>query len=443
MTPEPGALRAAAARVLAAVCAGQSLDAALPIEAERTPVRDRPLLAELCYGTLRWFPRLTAVVEHLLSRPLKERDGDLRALLAAALYQLEFTRIPPHAVVHESVAACQALGKPWAKGLVNALLRRVQRERAALDAALADDLGYRTAHPRWLARMLAADWPEQAEHIMAANNGRAPMTLRSNRRRGDRAAYLAQLAAAGIAATATAHSDDGVTLAAPCAVTELPGFGDGLASVQDEAAQLCAPLLAPHAGQRVLDACCAPGGKTGHLLELAPDCAELVAIDQSAERLDQVRENLDRLGLHARLLAADAGAPETWWDGVPFDRILLDAPCSAIGVLRRHPDIKLLRRAADIDQLAATQRRLLLALWDTLAPGGRLLYATCSVLRAENDAVVSALLEARGAVRVLPLPVTLPGIATRFGRQWLPGMDDNDGFYYALLEKDRGNAASG
>lgn len=443
MSTEAAEVRAAAARVIAAVCGGRSLDAALPREAEQVAPGDRALLAELCYGALRWYPRLVAVVNHLVARPLKARDADLVGLIVAALHQLEHTRIPPHAVVHETVAACQLLGKPWARGLVNALLRRFQRERARIDGALGDDPGYRTAHPPWLAERLTADWPLQAEAMLAANNGRAPMTLRVNRLRSGRDAYLQRLAAAGIDGSGTRHSDDGIVLARPRAVAELPGFADGVVSVQDEAAQLCAPLLAPRPGQRMLDACCAPGGKTGHLLELAPDCAELIAIDHSGERLRQVAENLQRLQLPARLVAADAGAPETWWDGVPFDRILLDAPCSATGVLRRHPDIKLLRRATDIAVLAALQQRLLLALWDLLAPGGRLLYATCSVLPAENDAVVETLLTTRPDARALDLPAQLPGETTAVGRQWLPEAAGNDGFFYALLEKDRPPAQVG
>lgn len=419
--------------MVTAVARGQSLDTALPQAAARTPARDRALLAELCYGTLRWHPRLMAIVDHLLARPFKPKDADLSALLATALYQLEYTRIPAHAVVHETVAACRSLDKPWAAGLVNALLRNAQRQRAQLDARLAHEGPYRTAHPPWLARLLAADWPEDAEAVMAANNTRAPMCLRVNRQRADRASYLERLAAAEISARPTTHSADGIVLTTPRAVSELPGFADGLVSVQDEAAQLCAPLLAPAPGQRVLDACCAPGGKTGHLLELAPDC-ELVALDNSGERLTLVSDNLQRLGADAQVVAGDAGAPATWWDGKLFDRILLDAPCSATGVLRRHPDIKLLRRADDIAKLAAAQRRLLLALWELLAPGGFLLYATCSVLRAENDAVVATLTAKRSDARALPMP-GMPGAVTETGRQWLPGKEDNDGFFYALLEK--------
>mgnify|MGYP005816837217 CR=1 FL=1 len=435
--PDPRApdLRAAAACVIAAVVQrGQSLSTALPAQANTVAARDRPLLHELCYGTLRWHPRLAAIIAQLMVKPLKARDADLHALIACALYQLEHTRVPPHAALHAAVAACAGLGKPWAKGLVNALLRRFQRERAQLDSALAADTSYRTAHPPWLAEAFRRDWPEQAEALMAANNDRAPMTLRVNRTRGTRAAYLERLAAAGIPATPTAHSPDGIRLAVPRAVTELPGFDAGLISVQDEAAQLCAALLAPQPGQRVLDACCAPGGKTGHLLELEPGIGELVAIDNDAERLQKVAANLSRLGLNAHLLAADAGATAAWWDGVPFDRILLDAPCSATGVLRRHPDIKLLRRPGDIATLAATQARLLAGLWETLARGGRLLYATCSVLRAENDAVVMAFAAARSDVRVRPL-ADHPGLATAAGRQWLPAVGGNDGFYYALLER--------
>lgn len=435
--PDPRApdLRAAAARAIAAVAQrGQSLSTALPAQASSVAPRDRPFLHELCYGTLRWHPRLAAIIARLLAKPLKERDADLHALIACALYQLEHTRVPPHAAIHAAVAACAALGKPWAKGLVNALLRRFQRERAQLDLALATDTDYRTAHPPWLAEAFRHDWPEQAEALMAANNDRAPMTLRVNRARGTRTAYLEQLAAAGIPATPTAHSPDGIRLATPRAVSELPGFDAGLVSVQDEAAQLCASLLAPQPGQRVLDACCAPGGKTGHLLEQEPGIGELVAIDSDAERLQKVAENLARLGLHARLLTADAGTPADWWDGAPFDRILLDAPCSATGVLRRHPDIKLLRRADDIVTLAATQARLLAGLWEILAPGGLLLYATCSVLRAENDAVVTAFAATRPDAHIRHIPAH-PGVATAAGRQWLPAAAGNDGFYYALLEK--------
>lgn len=435
MTVDGLAVRVVAARAIAAVRGGESLDAALPRCLELVSSADRALLAELCYGTLRWHPRLAAILDQLVARPLKGRDADLHALLAAALYQLEFTRIPPHAVVHATVAACAGLGKPWARGLVNALLRRFQRERAELETALAGDVCYRTAHPQWLVQVLSEDWPAQVENILAAGNGRAPMTLRINRRRTDRDAYLGQLAAVGIAARPTNYSQDGVILDAPRAIGDLPGFGAGLVSVQDEAAQLCAPLLAPRPGQRVLDACCAPGGKTGHLLELVPEGLDLLAMDRNAERLAQVAENLDRLGLDAPLLAADAGEPRRWWDGIPFDRILLDAPCSAAGVIRRHPDIKLLRRHTDVAKLAAEQRRLLTSLWELLAPGGRLLYATCSVLRAENDAVVEGLCAGRRDVRVLPISENLPGIPTTVGRQWLPSTDGNDGFYYALLEK--------
>ncbi|MGE3296883.1 MAG: 16S rRNA (cytosine(967)-C(5))-methyltransferase RsmB [Porticoccaceae bacterium] len=435
--PDPRApdLRAAAARAIAAVAQhGQSLGAALPAQADAVAARDRPLLHELCYGTLRWHPRLAAIIARLMAKPLKERDADLHALIACALYQLEHTRVPPHAAIHAAVAACVALGKPWAKGLVNALLRRFQRERAQLDMALAGDTGYRTAHPAWLAEAFRRDWPAQAEALMAANNDRAPMTLRVNRTRGTRGAYLERLAAAGISATPTARSPDGIRLAVPRAVTDLPGFDAGLVSVQDEAAQLCAALLAPQPGQRVLDACCAPGGKTGHLLELEPGIGELVAIDNDGERLQKVAANLSRLGLNAHLLTADAGATADWWDGVPFDRILLDAPCSATGVLRRHPDIKLLRRPGDIAALAATQARLLAGLWEILAPGGRLLYATCSVLRAENDAVVTAFAATRPDAYICQIP-DHPGVATTAGRQWLPAVAGNDGFYYALLER--------
>ena len=435
--PDPRApdLRAAAARAIAAVAQrGQSLSTALPAQANAVAARDRPLLHELCYGTLRWYPRLRLLVDSLLAKPLKAADADIGALLACALYQLIWTRVPTHAAVNETVGACVVLKKPWAKGLVNAVLRRFGRERAALEAALANDPEYQSAHPLWLADSLRAAWPAEADLLFEANNGRAPMTLRVNRRKSSRADYLQALANVGVAARATGHSDVGIQLAEAVAVDQLPGFDAGLVSVQDEAAQLAAILLDLAPGQRVLDACCAPGGKTGHILEREPGLAELVAVDSETVRIARVRDNLQRLGLTATLKTADARDTDAWWDGAPFNRIVLDAPCSGTGVVRRHPDIKLLRAEADIAQFAALQLELLNSLWPLLTPEGKLLYATCSVLPRENDAVIAQFVAASTDADVLAVATTA-GCASPHGRQLLPQLNGHDGFYYALLQK--------
>ncbi|TNE77817.1 MAG: 16S rRNA (cytosine(967)-C(5))-methyltransferase RsmB, partial [Gammaproteobacteria bacterium] len=344
------------------------------------------------------------------------------------------TRIPPHAAVNEAVATTLSLKKKWAKGLVNAVLRRFLRERDALTEKLADNPVFETAHPQWLLDTLGQAWPEQLEALLAANNLQPPMCLRVNRTRGSREQYQQRLAEANIQASATAHSDDGLLLQQPCDVNSLPGFASGDVSVQDEAAQLAAPLLDTSPGQRILDACCAPGGKTGHLLELLQGDAEVVALDVSPLRLQRVEENLERLGLQAALIAADALDTDSWWDGRPFDRILLDAPCSATGVIRRHPDVKLLRSPADIAKLAALQLALLKALWPLLKEGGMLLYATCSVLPGENDQVVEEFLRGTPGVELEPVP-TGAGIATSAGRQLLPQPEGHDGFYFARLKK--------
>lgn len=429
-------VRATAATVIAGVVAqGKSLDQMLFWGETQVAARDIALLRELCYGTLRWHPRLAVVLNHLLSKTLKPRDADIHALIICALYQLGHTRIPPHAAINETVVACRTLNKAWAKGLVNAVLRRFQREQESFEALFKDSAPYRGAHPDWLIAAFRKSWPNQFAGLVEANNRRGPMTLRVNRQRGGREEYLASLAAADIVADPTPLSPAGIQLASPVAVAALPGFGEGLVSVQDEAAQLCAQLLDPAPAQRVLDACCAPGGKTCHLLEYQPDIDELIALDIDAHRLLKVEENLARLGLSARTQCADAARLEDWWDGQAFDRILLDAPCSATGVIRRHPDIKLLRKPADIAKLAATQGSLLRQLWTTLVSGGRLLYSTCSVLREENDQVVKGFVESRDDVRVLPIEFASSGLSTDVGWQLLPRNKGHDGFYYAVLEK--------
>jgi len=427
--------RLAAAKALAAVLNGKaSLNSSLPTQLDKVEDRDRGFTQDLAFGTARWQPRLSALAAKLLQKPFKAADADVEALLLVGLYQLLYTRVPAHAAIGETVGCADKLKKPWAKALLNAVLRRAQRESEALLAELEHDPVVRTAHPRWLQKSLKAFWPEQWEAICAANNAHPPMILRVNRRHHRRDAYLQLLTDAGIAATPCVYSPDGIVLEAATDVRSLPGFAEGWISVQDEAAQLAADLLDLAPGQRVLDACCAPGGKTCHILEVEKDLAGVVAVDLEAKRLVRVRENLARLGLNAELIAADGRDTATWWDGKPFQRILLDAPCSATGVIRRHPDIKLTRQPDDIVALAVLQGELLDALWPTLEVGGILLYATCSTLPTENTEVIAAFLARTSGARELDL-ATAAGIKQPHGRQLLAQEGGHDGFYYAKLIK--------
>ncbi|WNW12617.1 16S rRNA (cytosine(967)-C(5))-methyltransferase RsmB [Pseudomonas sp. DTU_2021_1001937_2_SI_NGA_ILE_001] len=432
--------RLAAARALAAVLSGKaSLNGSLPGQLEKVEPRDRGLTQELAFGAARWQPRLAALAAKLLQKPFKAADADVEALLLIGLYQLFYSRIPAHAAIGETVGCADKLKKPWAKGLLNAVLRRAQREGEALLSELEHDPVVRTAHPRWLQKALKAAWPEHWEAICAANNAHPPMILRVNRRHHSRDAYLGLLNEAGIAASACTFSQDGILLAEAQDVRELPGFAEGWISVQDEAAQLAAELLDLAPGQRVLDACCAPGGKTCHLLEVQPGLGGVLGVDLEAKRLVRVRENLERLGLQAELIAADGRDTAQWWDGKPFQRILLDAPCSATGVIRRHPDIKLARQAEDIPALASLQGELLDALWPTLEVGGILLYATCSTLPTENTEVIEAFLARTPGARELDIAGqqggSAAGIRQPHGRQLLAQEGGHDGFYYAKLIK--------
>jgi 16S rRNA (cytosine967-C5)-methyltransferase len=427
-----GEARAAAARAIGAVLDGKSLNQCLPPQLERTPERDRALVQQLCYGTLRQAPLLQALLDQLLQKPLRERDRDVQGLLLCGLYQLVGTRVPDHAAVSETVAATARLNKAWARGMTNAVLRRYLRERDALHTHLAP--AARLAHPGWLLEALQAQWPGQWQQIVDANNQRPPMTLRVNLLRGSRDDYLARLSDAGIGARPGTLSPAAIYLDTPMDVTALPGFGDGDVSVQDEAAQLAAPLLGVLPGHRVLDACAAPGGKTGHLLELAPDMQSMTAMDIDATRLSRVADNLQRLGLHAELCTGDGARPPAAIANSRFDRILLDAPCSASGVIRRHPDVKLLRRPADIAGFSRQQRDILAGLWPRLAPGGRLLYVTCSVLEDENRMTVEAFIKATPDACAVALPEEY-GEAAGSGRQLLPDTDGGDGLFYALLER--------
>jgi 16S rRNA (cytosine967-C5)-methyltransferase len=426
--------RAAAARAVAEVLTGRSLTEVLP--AAEVADRDRALLAELVYGTCRWFHRLDFFVGRLLQRPLKPRDADVRTLLMVGLYQLVETRVATHAAVDETVAAARGLGKDWAAGLVNGVLRTFLRDRASLEAAAASDSAAGYAHPAWLVMRLRSAWPDEWAAILNAANARPPMTLRVNRLRGSTADYLETLARAGLAASGIAEVPSAVVLDQPVEVGRLPGFGEGAVSVQDAGAQLAAPLLDPRAGEGVLDACAAPGGKTGHLLEWCPE-ARVTAVDIDARRLARVRENLDRLGLAARLTQGDAERPAGEWAEDRYDRILLDVPCTATGVIRRHPDIKLLRRAQDVAELVARQARILDAVWPLLRPGGILLYVTCSLLPEENQNQVDRFLGRWPDARALPIDAPW-GRVVGAGRQTLPGERTMDGFFYARLLRATG-----
>ncbi|WP_416274549.1 16S rRNA (cytosine(967)-C(5))-methyltransferase RsmB [Lamprobacter sp.] len=413
---------------------GRSLTDALKTRAAPTDARDRALLSELAFGAVRFLPRLEAITDQLLQRPLKPNDRILGSLLMIGLYQLIELRIPDHAAVSATVAATRLLERPRAVGLINASLRRFQRERAALLAQVERQEAAHWLMPTWLLRRLRAAWPEDWEALVAASNGRAPLFLRVNRPRISTDAYAAQLAAAGLVAESLPNQPQALRLLEPIAAETLPGFSDGLVSVQDAGAQWAAALLAPTSGERVLDACAAPGGKTAHLIEQAKGQIALTAIDISAERLEAVHLNLGRLGLQARVLVGDATQPEPAWADGPYHRILLDAPCSATGVMRRHPDIKRLRSDKDIAPLAEIQARMLETLWALLVPGGRLLYLTCSLLPDENEAQIAKFLKLHSDASELPLPATL-GVARSHGRQLLPREAGPDGFYFALLLK--------
>ncbi|MBI4189441.1 MAG: 16S rRNA (cytosine(967)-C(5))-methyltransferase RsmB [Betaproteobacteria bacterium] len=419
-----------ASAAAAAVAGGRNLNAVLAAVWLRHPQltsQQRGAITDLCYGTLRFGFQLEAVLTQLLAKPL--RDEALRWLLLVALYQLQHTRAAPYAIVDHAVQCAARLGEPQAAGLINAVLRNFLRRREALLTKAAQTDAGRFAYPQWWIDKLRAQYPRYFAAVLEAGNLHPPFTVRINRRRTTRNAYLALLAQHDIRATAVGA--DAITLARALPVERLPGFADGVVSVQDAGAQLAAPLLDAQNGMRVLDACAAPGGKTTHLLEIAD--LELTALDNDAARLERVRQNLDRLRLDAELLAGSAHDAQAWWDGKSFQRILADVPCSASGVVRRHPDIKWLRRAADIPQFVLQQRRLLDSLWRLLASGGKLLYTTCSIFHEENSLQVADFLARHADAGRLPLR----GVTTLDGTPEGLLLPDNehDGFFYALLQK--------
>jgi 16S rRNA (cytosine967-C5)-methyltransferase len=413
--------RAAAARVLRRVIGGrESLPDALLAELGRTGSAKHALVKELCYGALRWYERLTAICDLLLDRPFKRKDLDVACLLKLGLYQLIYMRIPAHAAVDETVRAADALNKPWARGVINAVMRSFERRRPALLKFLDRRPEIRLSHPLWLLERIRQAYPADWEHICEAANRHPPMTLRINCAAISREDYLLKLESVGLEAQSHPIVATAVTLDRPVDVDRLPGFANGVVSVQDGAAQLTAPMLNCRAGMRVLDACAAPGGKAVHLLESVAGNLDLTVVEVDAGRAELLKTSLARGGWRAQLHVADAGRPFDWWDGRPFDRILLDTPCSGTGVIRRHPDIKLLRTPENIASMQARQLRLLRALWPLLERGGMLLYVTCSILPEENAQVIESVTSECGALLL-------------HQRQILPGDADMDGFYYARL----------
>jgi 16S rRNA (cytosine967-C5)-methyltransferase len=438
MSDAPLDARAVAAQVTMRVLRERvTLEAALEAELAAAPRAVVAPVRSLSFGAVRGFYRHEAVLRRVLTQPGKSLEPLVRAILSVALFELEDARTPDYAVVDAAVSTAKAAGR--SAGLINALLRRYLRERDSLDADIARDPAARYAAPEWLAQRLREDWPQRWQDILAACDAQAPMWLRVNARQGTAADYVATLRQAGIEAVAEPRVPQAVLLATPRDVGELPGFADGVVSVQDLGAQCVAFPLQLEPGQRVLDACAAPGGKTALMAEREPGLARLVAVDLEGRRLERVRENLERGRLEAELVHGDAATPQGWWDGVPFDRILVDAPCSALGVIRRHPDIRLRRSTQELARMPALQTRLLDAAFGMLAPGGRMVYATCTLTRRENGGLIRAFLERTAAAAAVPVadwggwPDL--GESDPFGRQILPGEASADGFYYAALTK--------
>ncbi|WP_099610091.1 16S rRNA (cytosine(967)-C(5))-methyltransferase RsmB [Vibrio fujianensis] len=422
-------VRAAAANVLFQVVdKGHSLSHALPAAQKTIRPRDYALLQEICYGALRYLPRLESIANELMDNPLKGKKRVFHHLILVGIYQLSFMRIPSHAAVAETVEGTKTLRGPNLSGLINAVLRNYLRDQEALDVIAVSHHAGKYGHPSWLLKRLQEAYPQQWEQIIEANNHKAPMWLRVNRQYHTRDEYLTLLNNENIQCSAHPQAADAIKLASPCDVSLLPGFDKGWVSVQDAAAQLAVDYLQPQDGELILDCCAAPGGKTAHILEHTQE-TEVVAIDNDPKRLERVYDNLERLQLRADVICGDARYPEEWWQGEQFDRILLDAPCSATGVIRRHPDIKWLRRDNDIEALAQLQSEILDAMWKQLKVGGTMVYATCSIAPQENSEQIKAFLARTSHALLVGSDINQPG------RQILPGEEDMDGFYYAVLHK--------
>lgn len=425
--------RLIASRVLLRVLQdGQSLTAALDAAFLNLEAgKDKAFIQALVFGVCRNFHRLDFILNQLLSKPVK--DMEIKSLALVGLYQLAFMRVKPHAAVSETLLAVSKK-KSWAKPLLNAVLRSYLRDKPRFEKLANTTQVSALSHPEWLISRIEQDWESMAGQIFLANNQAPPMSLRVNLARISREQYLQQLIERGLEAATVEFCPSALVLEKPVPVDLLPGFADGLVSVQDVAAQLASSLLDIQSGQRVLDVCAAPGGKSAHILEQQPRLKELLAIDIDAQRMQRVRENLQRLNLSATLVVGDAVNPDDWWNGVQFDRILVDAPCSATGVIRRHPDIKLLRKPLDIMPLQVMQKTILDAVWPLLVPGGRLLYASCSVLKQENEQLIQSFLSEYKNAGEIKIEAAW-GVSSLCGRQILTGESNMDGFYYALIQK--------
>lgn len=429
--------RASAAIVLASVITKQTtLDHELSACFTKvSDKREQSFIQELCFGVMRWYPRFDFILRQLMDTPLKRKDMDIRMLIFVGLYQLSFLRVPEHAAISASVDATRSLKKKWASKLVNAVLRRYQREEQPIEEAVRKDAEAFHAHPDWLIKQTRQDWPEHWESILRQNNERPPMHLRVNLNVIKRSAYLDKLAGSGIEAMESAISDAALLLSTPVGVEELPDFKNGEVSIQDIGAQLATPLLDLNSPQlRILDACSAPGGKSAHILESGIESLTLTAIEKDERRIERLNDTLTRLKLRANVIQADASDIASWWDGILFDRILIDAPCSALGVIRRHPDIKMLREQKQIASLNKIQEALLTELWPLLKAGGRMLYSTCSIMTQENDVQIEKFVHSVPDCNLIELPTDI-GVATKYGRQLFPHVDQTDGFYYAAMEK--------
>lgn len=438
-------IRATAAAVLYQIVKnGHSVSDELPFVLARIQnKRDQSFLQALVYGTCRFYFQLHAIAQFLLEKPLKAKDFDLYCLILIGLYQLSDMRVPEHAAVAETVAATAFFKKTWAKHWVNALLRNFIRRRKECEKAIQSDLAAVYAHPPWMIEQLQRDWPHHWQAILTENNNKPPFALRINQQMISRSDYIQQYLdnkknkknEKNETCAILPETSQGIILEPPQPVDTLPGFKEGMISVQDGASQLAATLLQLEPHQRVLDACAAPGGKAAHILELQP-LVKLLAIDQDSQRLQAVIDHFKRLHLKGDCKVSDVSMIQGWWDGQLFDRILLDAPCSASGVIRRHPDIKILRRQTDIAQLAERQAHLLKTLWPLLRPDGILVYTTCSVFLAENVNILTAFLAEEPSANEDPIQSTW-GLPCTVGRQILPGMHRMDGFYFARLRKGK------
>ncbi|MDK9355053.1 16S rRNA (cytosine(967)-C(5))-methyltransferase RsmB [Lelliottia sp. V106_10] len=422
-------LRSMAAQAIEKVVEqGQSLSNILPPLQQKVSDKDKALLQELCFGVLRTLSQQEWLINKLMSRPMTGKQRTIHYLIMVGFYQLLHTRIPPHAALAETVEGAVAIKRPQLKGLINGVLRQFQRQQEELVAEFSQS-EQRFLHPEWLLKRLKKAYPQQWETIVEANNQRPPMWLRVNRIHHTRDEWLALLEQADMSGFTHDAYPDAVRLASPAPVQTLPGFDQGWVTVQDASAQGCITYLAPQNGERILDLCAAPGGKTTHILEAAPQ-ASVLAVDVDEQRLSRVYDNLKRLGLKAQVTQGDGRTPSEWCGDEKFDRILLDAPCSATGVIRRHPDIKWLRRDRDINELAQLQSEILDAVWSHLKSGGTLVYATCSVLPEENSQQITAFLK-----RTSDAALHTTGTADNPGIQNLPGAEEGDGFFYAKLIK--------